>query len=258
MVKWLSERKGLPMKRAVGFLLILLALLTAFGAASSDEASDLALIGKAREAADQAADIFSEREIIGLFISDEVMTDRVLSITDGWKQAGGIARAAVLTIPAAVVNTGVPAMLKGIGAPQGAVTHADWLASRVLLSADILLSGRDSIEWSAVASIASTTDVCVLEGYPAGFVSVLLDCGNEAPLALVSFRIGEDGAALIKTSFVRPSPVTETIFDNADRGIGALLGAVLPGTEGPGFSDVSAVLEGVTLSVYPDPGSGQK
>ena len=243
------------MKRAICLmlmlLLLLLLMLPAAGTASADEAVDRALIDKARESVDRTAAIFSDREMAMIYTSDGDLTERVLGTADAWHQAGGVKRAAVLTIPEPVIETGLPALLEGFGAPQGVVAHVDWLAARLLFSVPGILNAQEGMEWTAAASIMSDTDVCRLEGFPAGLACVLLDCGGEAPLALVSFRIKEDGAALISTGFVKPSAIVEAVFSLRDGEIGAQLTSLFPGTDGAALPDLS-LLDGVTLSVYRD------
>lgn len=197
------------MKKALALLLAAAMLTFLCGSACAEAAEDRLLIEMSRNLADRLAELYSEKEVVQLSITADDVVEAVVGTAEAWKQPGGIARATVVLVPQASLDAYGEPLLTAMGAPDALIRHFDDYAPRIFSSLASYSNGMYGTVWLAAMSVMSMDDVCVLEGYPAGYAFVLLDNGVfECPMALVTVRIKEDGAAKLYATFVRRTLTT--------------------------------------------------
>ena len=192
------------MKKMLAVICVLVLLMPCALAESATSDADALLLEIADDMARQLTGLCGNEEYIGLFLSssDSEVKELIAQWAGDWAKTENRRRAAVIFIgkdDAEAVFT----ELNSAGLISDQILELrDLFVRRFSTMLSMQLNSNMGVRWLFATSATLYSDVRMLERVEPGIAYVLMDYGNEHPMVLVGFSIGQDGAAAIDAAFV--------------------------------------------------------
>ena len=200
------------MKKLIALMLILLLSAGALAEGGVDEI----LIDTAQDMAQRLSGLCATESWSKFFTGNKDMLSLIDSWAGDWTAPENRQRAAAVFLPREVLQIALPLLLQGAGLSVN-IAEYDYVMLRLsTMPASFINARYGEIENIGAASIATLTDVRLMESLNSGVALVLMDFGPDHPLVLVSAYIGADHAASVSASFVVNGDYAETVFALAE------------------------------------------